>query len=230
MEVIDTTGNFQPDISLYGFRIGEPVITLTALLISIVCGYCWWRLRSARPETDALRLTRVFFMLMGISTLIGGLVGHAFLYLLPFGFKIPGWLLGMVSASALAQASVVRSADILKPGTKRLFTWLNVGGFAILFLLLISTLWFPIVEIHSAFSLVLIVTALEAYRLKRLNDPGSRYILGGILLAVAAVLVHILKWSFGEWFTFFDIGHVFLCGTMWMIMRGAEESGIFKTV
>jgi hypothetical protein len=224
MEVIDTTGNFQPDISLYGFRIGEPVITLTALLISVVCGYCWWRLRKAQSESDALKLTRLFFLFMGISTLIGGLVGHAFLYLLPFGFKIPGWLLGMVAASALAQASVARSEDILKRGTKRFFTVLNIGGFAVLFLLLISTLWFPIVEIHSAFSLVLIVSLLEAYRLKKLSDPGSRFILYGILLAVAAVSVHILKWSLSEWFTFFDIGHVFLCGTMWMIMRGAEVS------
>ncbi|MBL7780263.1 MAG: light-harvesting protein [Saprospiraceae bacterium] len=77
-------------------------------------------------------------------------------------------------------------------------------------------------EIQSAFCLLLIVTTLEVYRLRKVNDPESRYILGGILLAVAAVAVHGLKWSFGPWFTFFDIGHVFLCGTMWMIMRGAE--------
>ena len=221
MEVIPT-GNFQPDISLYGLRIGEPVITLTAILICLVCGYCWWRLRTVLAASDALKLTRLFFLFMGISTLIGGLVGHAFLYLLPFEFKIPGWLLGMVAASALAQASIVRSSDILSRNARRVFTVLNVGGFGVLLLFLITTLWFPIVEIQSAFCLLLIVTTLDVYRLRKVNDPESRYILGGILLAVAAVAVHGLKWSFGPWFTFFDIGHVFLCGTMWMIMRGAE--------
>lgn len=221
MEVIETQ-NFQPDISLYGLRIGEPVITLTALLISIVCGYCWWRLRKIQPASDALQLTRIFFMLMGISTLIGGLVGHAFLYTLPFEFKIPGWLLGMVAASALAQSSVARSSDLLRKNVKRLFTGANIGVFAVLLVFLLTTLWFPIVEIHSAFSLLLIVTALETYRLVKLHDPNSKYILIGISFAAAAALVHVLKWSLSEWFSFFDIGHLFLCGTMWMIMRGSE--------
>ncbi len=223
MEVIPTE-HFQPDISLFGLRIGEPVITLTSLIISIICGYCWWRLGRAQPVSDALRLSRLFFVFMGISTLIGGLVGHAFLYALPFEFKIPGWLMGMVAASALAQASIVRSGDLLSRQAGRIFTGINIGGFAVLLVLLLTTLWFPIVEIHSAFSLLLIVASLELYRWIKIRDTGSRYILQGILFAVAAVLVHILKWSVNEWFTFFDIGHLFLCGTMWMIMRGAEVS------
>lgn len=221
MEVI-TTQNFQPDISLYGVHIGEPVITLTSLMISVICGYCWFRLGRNPKDSDVLRLTRIFFALMGISTLIGGLVGHAFLHLLPFEYKIPGWTLGMVAASALAQASIARSADLMRTGVKRLFTGLNIGGFAVLFVILITTLWFPIVEIHSAFALLLIVTALEMFRWQRLRDPASKYILLGILFAVAAALVHVLKLSLGVWFSFFDIGHLCLCGTMWMIMRGAE--------
>lgn len=223
MEVIPTE-HFQPDISLLGLRIGEPVITLTALIISIVCGYCWWRLGRIQPVSDALRLSRLFFVFMGVSTLIGGMVGHAFLYALPFGFKIPGWVLGMVAASALAQASIIRSGDLLSRQAGRIFTGINIGGFAVLLVLLLSTLWFPIVEIHSAFSLLLIVASLEGYRWIKIRDAASRYILQGILFAVVAVLVHIMKWSVSEWFTFFDIGHLFLCGTMWMIMRGAEQS------
>ena len=221
MEVI-ATQNFQPDISLYGMRIGEPVITITSLMISVLCGYCWLRLGRKREDSDALRLTRIFFAFMGISTLIGGLVGHAFLHLLPFEYKIPGWTLGMVAASALAQASIARSADIISVGAKRLFAGLNIGAFAMLFVLLITTLWFPIVEIHSAFSLLLIVTTLELFRWNRLRDQASKFILLGILLAVAAALVHVLKLSLGVWFSFFDIGHLCLCGTMWMIMRGSE--------
>ena len=111
------------------------------------------------------------------------------MYLLPFEFKIPGWLLGMVAASALAQASIARSSDILSRNARRVFTVLNVGGFGVLLLFLITTLWFPIVEIQSAFCLLLIVTTLEVYRLRKVNDPESRFILGGILLAVAAVAV-----------------------------------------
>ncbi len=222
MEVI-TTQNFQPDISLFGLRIGEPVITLTSLLISVLCGYCWWRLGRLRSQDDGVRLTRIFFAFMGVSTLIGGLVGHAFLHKLPFEYKIPGWTLGMVAASALAQASVARSSDMMRLAVKRMFTGINIGAFAVLLVLLLSTLWFPIVEIHSAFSLLLIVTTLEMNRWIRLRDESSRYILTGILFAVAAALVHVLKLSLGIWFTFFDIGHVLLCGTMWMIMRAAER-------
>ena len=54
------------------------------------------------------------------------------------------------------------------------------------------------------------------------RSSGSREILWGILLLIAAVMAHILKISFGVWFSYFDIAHLFMCAAMLQIMLGAE--------
>lgn len=221
MEVLPTA-NFQPDLLVAGLRLGEPMIAFTGLLVSWVCFYAWFRLGKLPQNNDALRLSRIFFLLMGLSTLVGAFVGHLFLYRLPFVFKTPGWVLGMISVSALEQASIVRAKPFVGTKIAKWLTWLNIAELTLALWFVTATLWFPGVEIHSAFGLLCIVMALEMYLFFRQNHPGSRYILLGIVWLVAAVLVHILKTSLSVWFCYFDIAHLLMCGAFWFFMRGAE--------
>ncbi len=222
MEVLPT-GNYQPDIIIGGLRLGEPVIALTSILVALVCFSAWNRLGKAADRNDVVRLSRIFFLLMGISTLIGGLVGHFFLYRLPFLFKTPGWVLGMVAVSALEQAAIVRARPYLGSGWGRALTWLNIIELTVALWFVTATLWFPGVEIHSAFGFLCIIAPLEIWMFIKTKHPRARYILFGILLLLFAVSVHILKISLGVWFCYFDIAHLFMCGAFWCFMLGAEE-------
>jgi len=221
MEILPTA-NFQPDIVLAGLRIGEPVIGLTSILVSIVCFYAWAKLGKIKSKEDALRLSRIFFLLTSLSTFIGGVVGHLFLYAFPFEFKLPGWMLGMIAVSALEQASIVKAQPILGPKTSKTLSYLNIVELTLALWFVSTSLWFPVVEIHSAFGFLLIVAPLEILLWLKTRAAGSLHILGGIGLLIGAVLVHILKISFGVWFSFFDIAHLFMCGAMWQIMRGSR--------
>lgn len=223
MEVLSTS-NFQPDIVLWGLRIGEPMIALTSILVAVVSFYAWFRLQRSTSPSDATRLARIFFFLTGCSTLIGGLVGHAFLYWMPFAFKLPGWVLGMVAVSALEQASIVRAKPLIGTRLSKFFIWLNIIELTAVLWFVSSTLWFPAVEAHSAFGLLIVVAPLEAWLFFKTRDAGSRYILLAILLLVGAAAVHITKLSLGVWFGFFDIAHLLMCGAIWLFMRGAEVS------
>jgi hypothetical protein len=223
MEVLPTT-NFQPDLVVAGLRLGEPVIALTGLLVTLVCFYAWARLGRSSVKEDALRLSRIFFLLMGLSTLVGAFVGHLFLYSLPFVFKTPGWVLGMIAVSAFEQASIVRAKPYLGAGWGRVLTWLNIAELTMALWFVTATLWFPGVEIHSAFGLVCIVAPLEAWLFFKTKQSGSRYILQGIVLLLAAVIIHILKISMGVWFCYFDLAHLVMCGAFWFFMLGAERS------
>lgn len=232
MEVV-YTDNFQPDLSLWGLRIGEPMIAFTSVLVSLICFYAWRRLGKIAQPRDALRLFRVFFLLLGASTLIGGIVGHAFMHQFPQVFKTPGWVLGMVAVSAFEQVSIVRARSFLKPGQIRALNWLNIAQLTIALSFVFITLWFPAVEIHSAFGLLLMVAPLEARMFLKDQSAVSRHILTGILLLVASVLVHILKISAGIWFCYFDIAHLLMCAAVWMFMKGAERlttTGDVRTV
>lgn len=223
MEVLPTT-NFQPDLVVAGLRLGEPVIALTGLMVTLVCFYAWVRLGRSLVREDSLRLSRIFFLLMGLSTLVGAFVGHLFLYSLPFVFKTPGWVLGMIAVSAFEQASIVRARPYLGAGWGRALTWLNIAELTLALWFVTATLWFPGVEIHSAFGLVCIVAPLETWLFFKAKKAGSRYILQGIGLLTAAVAIHILKISMGVWFCYFDIAHLVMCGAFWFFMLGAERS------
>ena len=213
----------QPDVYFMDVRITEPSIALTSLLITLVCLYAWLRL--ARQErTDEIRLFRIFMLLMGLSTLIGGLAGHAFLYALPFIFKAPGWVLGMLAVTALAQTAIERSKSLLGSGRARILTIVNSVELLIALGVVFATLWFPVVEIHSAFGMLLLLATLEGWMYATTRRRSSLYLLLSIVFAVAAAGAHVAKISLGTWFTFFDIGHVLMCGTIWMILRAAEIS------
>lgn len=222
MEVLPTT-NFQPDIILWGLRLGEPVIAITGLLVSVVCFYAWFQLGRFHPKTDALKLTRIFFLLTGISTVIGSFVGHIFLYALPFEFKLPGWMLSMIAVSALEQVSIVKAKTLLGEQRSKALFYLNIIELIVALWFVSTTLWFPVVEIHSAFGFLLIVLPLEIMLWAKLRTKASLEMLWGILWLIAAVLAHILKISFGVWFSYFDIAHLFMCASMWKFMQGAVQ-------
>jgi hypothetical protein len=224
MEVLPTA-NFQPDVVLWGLRIGEPMITLTGLLVTGVCFYGWLRLGRAAERDDARTLTRIFLLLTGLSTLVGGLVGHAFLHCLPFVFKLPGWMLGMVAVSALEQAAILRAEGAVGRRARKVLTWLNIAQLTVALWFVSSTLWFPTVEIHSAIGFLLLVAPLEAWRFGRGGDAASVGLLLGVLLLVGAVLAHISKISLSPWFCYFDFAHLFMAAAMWAIMRGGEAMG-----
>lgn len=223
MEVLPTA-NFQPDILIAGIRLGEPMIGLTSILVSLVCFYAWFRLGKQKDEEDALKLYRIFFLLMGFSTLVGAIIGHFFIYCLPFVFKTPGWGLGMIAVSAFEQATIVRATPIIGPGWKRILSWINILELFCALTFVSSTLWFPGVEAHSAFGLLGIVLPLEFLRYLKGGHPGSRYVLLGILVLFGSVLVHILKISVSVWFCYFDIAHLTMCGAFWLFMLGAERN------
>lgn len=222
MEVLPTA-NFQPDVLFWGLRVGEPVIAFTSVLVSLFCFYAWVRLGKIAQPDDALRLFRVFFMLMGLSCLTGGIMGHAFLHHFSIVFKMPGWVLGMVAVSALEQASIVRAGALLGAKWSRALSWLNIAQLTVGLTVVFITLWFPVVEMHSAFGFLLVVAPLETWMLLKNRSAVSRFILSGILLLVLAVAVHLMKISAGVWFCYFDIAHLFMCGAVWMFMRGAER-------
>lgn len=221
MEVLPTT-NFQPDLIVAGLRLGEPVIALTSLLVSFVCFYAWVRLKKLKVQDDTLRLSRIFFLLMGVSTVIGAVVGHIFLYCLPFIFKAPGWVLGMIAVSALEQASIVRARPYIGVGWGRVLSWLNIIELTAAMWFVTTTLWFPVVEIHSAFGFLLVIAPLETLLFFKIKHPGSRYFLQGILFLVGGVMIHILKVSLGIWFCYFDLAHLLMCASFWSFMLGAK--------
>ena len=77
-------------IDIAGIKILEPVTTITDLLVTVVCFYAFFHLRThSHKQTKHVKFYRYFFLFMGLATLLGGIIGHAFLYLFTFAWKVP---------------------------------------------------------------------------------------------------------------------------------------------
>lgn len=213
----------QPDIYLFGIRIAEPVTSLTALLITLVSWYAWSRLTRTAPRNHVVWLIRSFFFLMGAATLIGGIIGHAFLYQFSFAWKVPGWVLSMVAIASLERGAILHARPLMGPFWGRFFSVLNIIELSTFLYLALSTLNFHFVEIHAGYGLVIVVGLFEGFVLLKTRDPGSRLILSAIPMAIVAVVVHLTNFSFSVWFTYFDIGHILMCVAALMMMRGVEQ-------
>ena len=213
----------QPDISLFGTTINEPVTALTGLLITLACWIAYRNLDRSSIELWPARLMAYFFIFLGLSNLFGSLAGHAFYEKLGLMWKVPGWSMGMIASGLVAQVSIIRWNGFgpVKKSAIAL-SLANLLLFSGLLYLAIDQLNFKMVELYSVFSLVGIMLPIEI-RMYRYDLSGaSIWMLKALVPAFIAVLLHILKFSFSPWFNFFDIGHVLLCGTVLYFFRSAR--------
>ncbi len=222
MEEVTKTLLIQPDIFIGGLRIAEPVTTLTGLLVALFSFYAWYRLGQTASRNPINVHLRWFFLLMAIGTAIGGIVGHAFLYMLPYYWKLPGWTISMLSITAIERAAIFQAKPLLRPFWTRFFLWGTLIEFVVFLLLVGFSQNFKWVELQAAIGLLVVMGMLQTYIYQKTRCRGSLILLAAIPVAVLAVLPHVFKFSPSVWFTHFDIGHLFMCAAVWVLWKGAE--------
>jgi hypothetical protein len=211
----------QPDIYLGSIRIAQPVMALTDLPALLICLYAFIQMRRVGFPSVTSRLFAGFFICMGLSMLTGALLGHAFNYKAGFPGKAISWVFSMVGLAALAQAALERARPFQSVNTWKILTGIGTAGLVLAISRTLSTESFQWVEIFSAFALVGLLAPLEWFLMKRRPDAAGFYLLWSVPVAFLAVLPHIFKWSPSVWFTYFDVGHLIVCGSLWLIMLGA---------
>lgn len=213
----------QPDIFIGGIRIMEPVIALTGLLIFALCLYAFLRLRPQAQISPPARLIRVFFLFMMLSSLVGPFLGHAFSYTVGIAGKAGTWVFSLLSMTALAQAAIAHARPLLPAGLHRYLTLANILGLIAGLSLLTVFRNHTGMEVHAAFAMLGLIAPLEIYVYRKRRDPGSRLLLWSILLTIISGLPIWAKWSPSVWFTYFDVAHVLLLGSLMAILLAAEQ-------
>jgi hypothetical protein len=211
----------QPDIYLGGIRIAQPVMALTDLPPMLICAYAFVQMRRIGFTSATSRLFAGFFICMGLSMLTGAFLGHAFYYKAGFPGKAISWIFSMVGLAALAQATLERARPLHSDATWKVLTAIGSAGLLIAIVNTLASESFQWVEIFSAFALIGLLAPMEWRKLKRVPDEAGTYLLWSVPVAFLAVLPHIFKWSPSIWFTYFDVGHLLVCGSLWLIMLGA---------
>lgn len=211
-----------PTVYIGDLRIDEPVTTITDILVGVVCFYAWFKLKQLPVKHSFLSYFKSFFMLMGLATVVGGVIGHGFLYLFNFYWKLPGWLLSMLSITFLERVMIEYSSSFLKDRTVQFFKWFNIFELLVFAGLAFGTLEFKYVEFHSAYGLLVVVLGFCILHFTRNNQAKSlRLFSVAVLVCIIAAVVFNVRIAISEWFTHADISHVLMAIATYLFYLGA---------
>ncbi|MEA1897746.1 MAG: hypothetical protein U9N53_08805, partial [Bacteroidota bacterium] len=130
----------QPAIEILGIQINEPVTTVTDLIVSAVCFYAFFKLRKISGKEKLHQYLKYYFLTMGMATAIGGIIGHGFMYMFTFYWKLPGWWLSMVAINLIERSVIYYARRFISEKAGRFFAWLNMIELLTFMALTFSTL------------------------------------------------------------------------------------------
>ena len=208
-------------IFLSGIRIDEPIVTLTDLLVSVLCFVFAYKLHRSKGKHRVFQYFKIYFLVMGIATALGGLIGHAFMYHFSFYWKLPGWITSMISIMFVERAAIEHTRIRLSTRMVKAFRIVNIIEFIIFLTLTISTLNFFFVEFHSGYGLMFVVLSLEGYLFMKTKNEASKFMLIGVAFAAIAALFFMTETSIHQWFNYLSISHVLMAVAAYFFYLGA---------
>lgn len=211
----------QPSIYFLGIRIDEPVTTFTDLIVAGVCFYAFYKLSRVKLKNSVHWNLRYYFLTMGLATLVGGIIGHGFLYLFSFAWKLPGWLTSMFSIALLERASILYAKPLLRPKIGNFFTWLNIIELSTFVIITFSTLNFFFVEVHSAYGLLIIVTGFNLVVYRKQKSEASKLFLIAVGVSAISALIFMNEIAISKWFNHFDISHILMSISAFIFYKGS---------
>ncbi len=217
-------------IDILGIRVDEPVTTITDLFVSAVCYYAFYQIHTKTPNYKLNIYMKYYFLSMGLATTIGGLIGHGFLYLFSFAWKLPGWLTSMFSIALLERASIefcrpqIRSRKVFI-----FFTWLNIIELLTFVTITFYTLNFFFVEVHSAYGLLIVVTGFQGTVYYHTRSNASRLALIAVAISAVSALIFMNEWGIHKWFNHFDISHMLMTASAWIFYKSAMAMNTLRS-
>lgn len=227
--ITDITKMFR--VEWFGITILEPFTAFTNLLIAAVCFFALYGLKKNKPaENFAQQSLQLFFLLIAFATIIGGVVGHSFIYITGLYGKIPGWYLSMAGVVAFERSVIAHSRPLMHPLVGKFFSVLNIAEVLTFMILSFATLNFSFVEAHAAYGLFVVVFCFELYVYLKTKNDSFKYIATATLFGLTAALCHAFKLSINYWFNYNDVSHLFMAVAVLLYYKAAILMKNYETI
>lgn len=213
----------QPSIELFGVTIMEPMVTFTDLWITGVCVYAFVQLKRLNKEGKVHQYMRWYFSIMALATFLGGILGHAFQYAVGLEWKLPGWLISMLSVMAVERATIMHARPVINPLFGKFLEVANVVELLTFAVITFATLNFFFIQVHSAYGLGLVVLPLHFLVFHRTRNSGSRVFVLTVLFATLAAFFYTSEIGIHKWFNHLDLAHTVMAISMYCFYRGARQ-------
>lgn len=179
-------------LNVFGIRVDEPVVTITDLVVSFLCFLFSFKIHRSGKKEKTFLYFKIYFLSMGVATLLGGIIGHAFLYAFSFHWKLPGWIISMISIMFVERAAIEHTRIYLKDSIVNVLGVINIIEFLTFLTLSVVTLEFFYVEFHSGYGLMFVVLFLEGFLFLKTKNVAGKYLLTGVgFAAIAATFFYL---------------------------------------
>jgi hypothetical protein len=198
-----------PSVKWFGVTILEPSTVLTNLIIAAACFYAYNNLKKKNLTITKTQLyISYFFLLMGVATVIGGVIGHAFLYTTGLYGKIPGWYISMAGVALFERAAIDHGRPFMNKKTGQFFSALNYLEITIFMTLSLIKLNFVFVVLHAFYGLFIVVFCFETFVYRKTKNTSFKYVLMATVFGFLAILCHAFQLSINKWFNYNDVSHL----------------------
>lgn len=198
--------------------------------MAAACFIFFFKLHKSGRKEKVIYYAKYFFLLMGIATTWGGIVGHMFLYVFEDGkaWKVPGWVISMLSIMFMERVAIEHNRVLLSKKIINVLRVVNVVEFLIFLVLAMYYLNFTFVEAHSAYGLMVVVMTLEAILYYKLKNDSSKFMLWGVGLAAIAAVIFTFDLSPHPWFNHMALSHMFMLAATWYFYKGVTKIDMKK--
>lgn len=204
-----------------GFLIQDPMTLLTDLILAVQClgmGFILWQKGNHRIESKWIA---GFLFMLGIGSLEGGIVNHGWYYLFGPGWKLPMVLIVGTSLPFLVIGNVYSIRSLVSKGAFQLLNWLvlleYLGFLGFLSIQPIEQIDFKAMVPHLAICLILFVTLIQSYAIRKDPHQSRRLMLWAMVAILPVGIVNVMKISPDKWFNMYDLVHVLLMVPMYII-------------
>ncbi len=211
----------QPSIEVLSIRIDEPITTMTDLIMAAICFYAYFRINQIGSTVRIKRYFKYYFLTLGIATLAGGLLGHAFLYTLSPIWKLVSWIFTLLSVAILSHALIELSKPLLKPGFSKMVSRINFLILSLALLYTLYTLAFSAVKYYTIFGMFMVVGSLSYVIYQKTEMRGVLKVITGVSVGLLSAIIFSFEWGLGPWLNHNDISHLILSFSAISVYQGA---------
>jgi hypothetical protein len=212
----------ETSILISGHALYEPTTVITDLIISLSCAVFAFYLKRTQGDKEQKKYWLLFFIFIGLSTLIGA-IAHGFKpYFQPKVYYVVWMLMNLTSIPSsfyLLKATI--GISNYSPEKKKELGRYALYAMIVLALLTVVINQFVLIKINAG--IVILLTIIRHVQTQKQGWAGSGLIWGGFAFSLSSLIVHTAKLSYSEWFNFKDISHVIMNISLAIIWIGATR-------
>ncbi|HTF02471.1 MAG TPA: hypothetical protein VK826_00535 [Bacteroidia bacterium] len=211
--------HYTTEVEIAGIIIRDPITSLTNLAI-FGFGFAFFRRLHKRGLSAPHKNWKYFFLLLGISSLIGVIVHGLSYYTTPQVHFNIWWVMSIVQGAGVSFAQFGVGSNIFHRNKAAVAAFV-IAQFLAFAISMYAAESFAMAKIHIAVGLIPIMIYYIFQGMKA--HKAEILVATGIGVSAFTAVIHGLKISVSQWFNYNDISHVLIVVSLVLMYRGVNE-------